>query len=414
MLPALLPKTSKLPRRGDTAQPPESYTDAARRLRADVNAGLMCDLKSAELRQQLSATAEALLAVDGLNADDASALSDERGDTAEWLTAVAAAAAAQGDFEFALAVLQAASQAGNAVAAMELAAWHWHGAGGASKAVDRSLQWCDQAAAQGHPAAQYFVSTFLEDGVGVPVDKPLAMVWLGRSAEQGYPPACHALGQKYELGHTVEQSHLAAFRWYKHAARNGHAESELSIGKLFLLAGSESGQTKDGEQKARRWLEAAAVQGCTEALQLLQHVQSPHRDRGAPAGGHSAAKAGGGGVAQLLRGRRATSEAAAQEPPPAAPQPTPPRRRPPPAAASPPTDGPAPRQGRGAAPRQRPGATTRSRKAASQPPVQRAAGSSVWDQLHLPAIPAVPATVTGGVGATPAAKWLAAGSRVPS
>jgi len=345
---------------------PAGGGEAARRkvvlaLAERIEQTLQLDLRSPVLRSQLTETLAAVRAVDGLCADQASALSEHNGDSPAWLTAVAAAAAAQGDMEFALAVLQAAAP-GSPAAALELAGLHSTGAVGASSEQRIVLAALDKAAGQGHPSAQYLVGTILDDGTGVRADEPLALVWYGRSAEQGYPPACHALGQKYELGHCVDQCTLAAFRWYKHGASRGHAESQLSIGKLFYAARDASrakgGDGKEEEEKAREWLERAAAgpKGSVEASQLLRLV-GPSR-RPLPSAPATAAPSPPAVMAPV--GSPARARASRTVPPPSGP--------------------PLPR-GRTSA---RTSGKPKERKVASQPPP--AAPPRVWEQLKLPEI----------------------------
>ena len=83
-----------------------------------------------------------------------------------------------------------------------------------------------QAAAQGHPGAQYYLGMIYERGVGVPKDLATALNWYRQSATNGYAEAAVVLGNYYSEGLEIKQDYAEAFVWYSVAAAQGHRLAE--------------------------------------------------------------------------------------------------------------------------------------------------------------------------------------------
>ena len=64
-----------------------------------------------------------------------------------------------------------------------------------------------QAAAHGHPGAQYYLGMLYERGTGVPRDMAAALDWYRQSATNGYSEAAVVLGNYYSDGLQVKQNH---------------------------------------------------------------------------------------------------------------------------------------------------------------------------------------------------------------
>ena len=78
-----------------------------------------------------------------------------------------------------------------------------------------------QAAALGHPGAQYYLAMIYERGAGVPRDLATALNWYRQSATNGYAEAAVVLGNYYHNGLEVKQDYAEAFVWYSVAAAEG-------------------------------------------------------------------------------------------------------------------------------------------------------------------------------------------------
>jgi hypothetical protein len=79
-----------------------------------------------------------------------------------------------------------------------------------------------QAAARGHPGAQYYLAMIYERGTGVPKDLATALNWYRASATNGFAEAAVVLGNYYNDGLEVKQDQPEAFVWYSVAAGEGH------------------------------------------------------------------------------------------------------------------------------------------------------------------------------------------------
>lgn len=83
-----------------------------------------------------------------------------------------------------------------------------------------------QAAARGHPGAQYYLAMIYERGAGVPKDMAAALDWYRQSATNGYAEAAVVLGNYYNEGLEVKRDFAAAFVWYSVAVAEGHRLAE--------------------------------------------------------------------------------------------------------------------------------------------------------------------------------------------
>jgi hypothetical protein len=84
-----------------------------------------------------------------------------------------------------------------------------------------------QAAAHGHPSAQYYLAMIYESGAGIPKDMAAALNWYRQSATNGYADAAVVLGNYYSDGLVVRQDYTEAYVWYGVAASQGHRLAEV-------------------------------------------------------------------------------------------------------------------------------------------------------------------------------------------
>jgi TPR repeat protein len=98
---------------------------------------------------------------------------------------------------------------------------------GASLDKSEAVNLFAQAAAHGHPAAQYFLGMIYERGTGVSRDVGAALNWYRQSATNGYAEAAVVLGNYYSDGLEVKQDSGEAFVWYSVATAQGHRVAEV-------------------------------------------------------------------------------------------------------------------------------------------------------------------------------------------
>eukprot|EP01063_Lacrimia_lanifica_P025446 TRINITY_DN33262_c0_g1_i1.p1 TRINITY_DN33262_c0_g1~~TRINITY_DN33262_c0_g1_i1.p1 ORF type:complete len:308 (+),score=102.91 TRINITY_DN33262_c0_g1_i1:40-963(+) len=227
--------------------------------------------------------------VEGLGLEKACAVLEERGEgpsRASFLLAVAIVADEDPlEEEFTILLLREAEAEGSIVAAVEL---------GARLLPNHSaLPFLDKACKKDHPKAQYLISCILEDGLSnIPTDQVLARKWLTRAADAQYPPATYLMGLRSEQG-TVNAPAYApdsssssssspaasapdytkAYKFYVSGALKGHVDSQLGLGKLYLMGALlPPPQAMETKEKASKWLSLAASNGSVEATHLLSRI----------------------------------------------------------------------------------------------------------------------------------------------
>ncbi len=77
-----------------------------------------------------------------------------------------------------------------------------------------SAAWFEQAAAQGHAAAQHNLGVLYGQGSGVPKDLAKAAGWFRRAAEQGYVSSQVRVGVMYDSGEGGLLDDVQAYKWY--------------------------------------------------------------------------------------------------------------------------------------------------------------------------------------------------------
>ena len=122
-----------------------------------------------------------------------------------------------------------------------------------------------EAAAEGHPAAQYRLGRAYDKGRGIPKDLLTAARWYERAAEQNEPPAMSALGTMHEFGEGAAPNLVEALRLYRKAADAGDAPGLTSLGYLYSQG---KGVARD-DIEARRLYRAAVDKAYPRAMYNL-------------------------------------------------------------------------------------------------------------------------------------------------
>ena len=113
-----------------------------------------------------------------------------------------------------------------------------------------------KAAAQGDPAAQYWVGLgYLFRGT--PEDDKQAAFWLEKAATQGIALAQHELATMYYLGTGVIQDYKRAAFWFQQAAEDGLEDSQNQWGLMYHLG---RGVPQD-DVEAHKWWNLAGRNG---------------------------------------------------------------------------------------------------------------------------------------------------------
>lgn len=82
---------------------------------------------------------------------------------------------------------------------------------------------------EGNARAQYRVSQYLADGVGVAPNSSESLMWLTKSAAGGYDAAQFEMGERYRSGLNVRQDDMKAEALYRKAAAQGHEAAQRQV-----------------------------------------------------------------------------------------------------------------------------------------------------------------------------------------
>ena len=127
--------------------------------------------------------------------------------------------------------------------------------------------WFEQAARQGHLAAQYALAKlYLSDDLEVR-DTARGIDWLRTAAEGGNRWAMYRLGKELLKGQNTKQDAAGAVKWFTRSAESGNPYAQYLLGKLYLT-GKE---VPRDEEQATLWLTRSAEQGNEYARYLLDH-----------------------------------------------------------------------------------------------------------------------------------------------
>jgi hypothetical protein len=128
----------------------------------------------------------------------------------------------------------------------------------------RSVQWLEQAASAGRPAAQWALGTHYFDAKGEARDVARALELMRAAAVQSFAPAQSFLGWIYFEGEGVERDLKQAFEWFSAAARQEDAYALRMLGGFY---GNGVATQRDPEL-AQRLVVRAAELGDPEAAIL--------------------------------------------------------------------------------------------------------------------------------------------------
>lgn len=112
------------------------------------------------------------------------------------------------------------------------------------------------AAERGDLDAQFELSLYYAQGLGVDADAAQAAAWLRRAADGGHGRALYNLGAAYARGDHGAPDMAEAAAYYRRAAAAGNGRAAAMLG-VMVLSGDLAGTAAD----ARRWLDDADAAG---------------------------------------------------------------------------------------------------------------------------------------------------------
>ena len=128
----------------------------------------------------------------------------------------------EGRYDLAIAFWTKAADAGDALAAHELAVEYMDGKPMVvQRDYEKARKYHLQAAQAGDPRSMFDLGSMYEFGMGVPVDLRQAAVWYRHAAEYGHPQGAYNLGTMLESGEAGQQDLVEAYKFYRIAMDNG-------------------------------------------------------------------------------------------------------------------------------------------------------------------------------------------------
>lgn len=133
----------------------------------------------------------------------------------------------------------------------------------------KAARWIEAAAMQRHPEAQFLLSKFHREGVGVPQHDGLAFTWAQHSVESDVhsshaPRALLSLGFASEWARGVRQNLEEAYKWYSLASafspndEDVHQAALRSMDALRLRLNRR--ELLNAQRAAERWVERRGLQ----------------------------------------------------------------------------------------------------------------------------------------------------------
>ncbi|MFH5926579.1 tetratricopeptide repeat protein [Roseomonas sp. SXEYE001] len=143
----------------------------------------------------------------------------------------------------------------------------------------RALDLWEPLARAGSARAQANIGACFAEGMGVPVNPPLALKWLTLAAEAGHAAGQRNLAALYlRGGEGVEPDFVRAAELYRLAAEQGDALAQDMLSWMLL----EGEVMPSDPEEARRWALAAAEAGVASSMtrlgMLYHHAMGVERD----------------------------------------------------------------------------------------------------------------------------------------
>jgi TPR repeat protein len=161
-----------------------------------------------------------------------------------------------------IALLDAASQAGDVLALNMRASLYESGTRGSRMSTALSREYAKRAADKGHPPAQHYFAVLHHYGRGGPVDMKQAIAYYERALDAGLGASAVQLGIIYSQGENgVPRDELRGLRYFERGADMGVFNAQMNAGTAYFRG---SGVERD-YAKAVSYLRPGADKGDEQA-----------------------------------------------------------------------------------------------------------------------------------------------------
>lgn len=165
--------------------------------------------------------------------------------------------AVERDLVKALELFTYAAERGHPEDAYNVGVLYRDGDGGVTKSFEEALKWFDRAAQQYYPSAFDKLGLMAQKGEAQPIDQEKAVAYFARGVELGDSSAMVNLATAYRKGEGVAVDHDKSFTLYRQAAQLRRVSAYTNLGEIYAKG---IGREVD-LPKALFWYQLAARQG---------------------------------------------------------------------------------------------------------------------------------------------------------
>lgn len=140
---------------------------------------------------------------------------------------------------------------------------------GAQADTEKTIRICDDSGCSDRPRSS---STF-DPSADTNPEETRRLAALTELASKD-PRAAYDLGLRFFRGDGVRQDSYQALRWMRDAAERGDLQSQLAVGRFYLMGLEEMGSDP---AEAEKWLSMAASRGSKEAGKLLAEARAARK-----------------------------------------------------------------------------------------------------------------------------------------
>lgn len=133
---------------------------------------------------------------------------------------------------------------------------------GVKKDEKEAFEWMKRSAEMGCPAGMNHLAVFYERGIGTAPNEAKAEEWCRKAADLGHAEAA----VQYGIYQREKGNHKTALRYFRRSAEMGNARGQTWLASCYLYGLG----AKEDKAEARKWLEKAAAQDDSQAVQLLK------------------------------------------------------------------------------------------------------------------------------------------------
>ena len=116
--------------------------------------------------------------------------------------------------------------------------------------------------------AMYNIAVIHDFGLGIKMNKELAVAWYKSAASNDHKIAQYNLGWMFYNGESVSKDFLLSFEYYKQSAEQNYSKAQFNLANLFI---NGDGTMKD-YVKAYKWYKLSLLNGEDKSKKFLKRL----------------------------------------------------------------------------------------------------------------------------------------------